>query len=421
MCCAGAGKIETRDGKSYQGEVKLADGKLHITAESGETSDISIDEVSRVALTPPPATQPATQPFVGIDVGPIEPAGKSNITDQRINIVENGRGLGTKDDPADSFHYVYQRLKGDGALIARVRSFQDWRFVKLGVMLRPSLNAQSTYVALARGQVEVSGLLVRADPKSAYEVLCESDKRILGSAWLRLERKGYAVTASESADGKAWKKIGEANLSVGPDEEIFAGVFAASSPTRNEANGKTTFDHVQVIPAAVDPSPPKWPRGMVTRGGSVIASDIVGIEEGGLTLSRSGKGMTVQLAEIARLQFVPLVGALGDKAQTSRAGVLLQNGDFVEGEFKRMDKGRVTIASLLFGDKSLEMKREAAALVLREAKQGECAFEVMLLDGSRVRAKSISIQGDDLVVEDALVGKVPADLATVLEIRRIEK
>ncbi len=82
------------------------------------------------------------------------------------------------------------------------------------------------------------------------------------------------------------------------------------------------------------------------------------------------------------------------------------NRDFLEGEFKGIEAGRVRIDSVLFGSKKLEMKREAAALVLGEVSVEAGELEVRLRDGSRVRAKGVKVKGEEVVLEEKLLGEV---------------
>ncbi len=338
---AWGGSVEMGDGQNYVGEVTLEEGgKVRVVSDRGEVKVLELGEVRKAvmggkvgrAATTGPATVATTAPatnrvaeagWVGVDVGEVEPAGKSTIIQQRVVIVENGAGLGLRKRSEDSLHFVYQRLKGEGAVVARVRAFQDWRLVRVGVMIRKSLEARSAYAALARGQLQVSGLLVRAEGDDGPELMGESEKRILGAIWLKLERKGYTMTASESLDGKGWTKVGEANLAIGPDEEMFAGVFAASARTRNEVDGRTVFDHVEVMRAESDEpkgEAGKWPRGVVLRDGTVLAGEILSATEKEVTISRDGKGVTVGIGDVARLAFLPLAGAVAQKAQHGARG-----------------------------------------------------------------------------------------------------
>jgi regulation of enolase protein 1 (concanavalin A-like superfamily) len=61
-------------------------------------------------------------------------------------------------------------------------------------------------------------------------------------AWLRLVRNGSTVTASVSANGTTWRKIGSARLSVYSSSSVGLAVTSGGTTLRNTS----TFDRVTV-------------------------------------------------------------------------------------------------------------------------------------------------------------------------------
>ena len=99
---------------------------------------------------------------------------------------------------------------------------------------------------------------------------------------------------------------------------------------------------------------------------------------------------------------------------------MLNNGDFVDGEFQCVTNGRVLLGSVLFGRRSLEIGRKVAAVVLREASASPAAFEARTFDGSVWRSRGTRVEADGLVMDTALLGqyRIPtAELRELISLR----
>ena len=99
-------------------------------------------------------------------------------------------------------------------------------------------------------------------------------------------------------------------------------------------------------------------------------------------------------------------------------GVLLANGDFIEGELKEFAKGRLTISSVIFGLRSYDVSSEVAAIVLRPF-QRAAKFVVRTNTGSALFAESIELAEKELLVAEPILGKLRFSARELLDIRRL--
>ena len=163
----------------------------------------------------------------------------------------------------DVFTFVHQSLTGDGSLTVRVSSLTGkvptgegegpphagvapW--AKAGLILKASTKPGSTYAAImVTGQHGVrmqddylhdrggrSGAITAANPR-----------------WLRLTRKGTAVTGAESTDGTRWTTVGTVHLD-GLGSTVQAGLFTTSPQAVRALGAGGSFSSPTWATAAFD-------------------------------------------------------------------------------------------------------------------------------------------------------------------------
>ncbi|MFA6545573.1 MAG: PA14 domain-containing protein [Limisphaerales bacterium] len=151
-------------------------------------------------------------------------------------------------------------------------------------------------------------------------------------------------------------------------------------------------------------------RGVVTWDGSFLAAPLVSADDTALQFGGAQKDFSLSTVNVARITFQNLSAQRAAKIEPGRAGVLLVNGDFVDGEFKGLERGRVKLSSVLFGLKYFDATYEVVAVVLRGLTPGSPKFRVRTSDGSVLLVKKFSVAADGLTVEDATLRgyRVPA-------------
>jgi regulation of enolase protein 1 (concanavalin A-like superfamily) len=216
------------------------------------------------------------------DVGAVGPAGNATYDSPSQTFSVTGAGAdvwGT----ADAFHYAYTTLTGNGSIVARVASISagaNW--IKAGVMLRGTLDPSSAQGFMLASYAK--GLAFQRRVSAGGVSTSTAGGTFTAPRWLKLERSGDTITASQSADGVSWTVVATDTIAMG--SQILAGL-AVSSHT-NTATATATFDHVSIAVASGPPpdtTPPtvsiSSPAGGATVSGattvSANASDNVGV------------------------------------------------------------------------------------------------------------------------------------------------
>ncbi|MGD0090296.1 MAG: hypothetical protein ABSE73_10285 [Planctomycetota bacterium] len=186
------------------------------------------------AVSASPLAEALPEVWKQADVGTVrKPGSASRIAATGVFTVS-----GSGDDiwDVESFHFVYQPLAGDGALSARVASFDDTHeWAKIGVMVRGGLEGKPAMALMAVTPGKGCGLSFRSTPNGKCDIHGGS-----GQPWVKVVRRGDTVAGFTSSDGKAWNEFGSANVALG--KEAFIGL-AVCSHDGNRLN-KALFDNV---------------------------------------------------------------------------------------------------------------------------------------------------------------------------------
>ena len=148
-------------------------------------------------------------------------------------------GAGEIGRKADSFHFAYRQATGDVSIRARVMSVQNLEpWSKAGVMIRESLAANAAlgmmFVSASSGSAFHKRLTTGAARTST------TGSVVAAPYWVRIERRGSVVTASQSSDGVTWATIDTMTMSA---PTMYVGLAVASA-TSTLATG--VFDNVTV-------------------------------------------------------------------------------------------------------------------------------------------------------------------------------
>src|SRR5258708_3393591 len=145
-----AATLQTLDGKSYDGDLRIDNGQFLLTPKRGggpirlDLNDISLATFKAAEppkpAQPPPAAQ-LDRAWKTQDVGPTGTPGSVSFAAGKYAV--KGAGSNIKAG-ADSFYFVYQELRGDGQIIARLADLQIVNpFEKAGVMIRDTFNERA--------------------------------------------------------------------------------------------------------------------------------------------------------------------------------------------------------------------------------------------------------------------------------------
>jgi regulation of enolase protein 1 (concanavalin A-like superfamily) len=141
---------------------------------------------------------------------------------------------------ADSFHFVYQQLNGDGefrAHVLGVTGVEDW--TKAGLMIRQSLDPGSPHHFLLASKAKRHAYQRRLTPGAASlntPLAAPND-----GAWLRMVRTGATVALDTSDDGVNWRRFTTVNWPVGP---TYIGFAVTSHSASAQPTGTGRFESV---------------------------------------------------------------------------------------------------------------------------------------------------------------------------------
>lgn len=204
------------------------------------------EAVAGTAAAPVAAATPATLPagWSANDIGGAQAAPPPAISDngKQWRITAAGADIW---GGRDQFRLLSQPLAGDGGVTARIVSC-DGRHAqaKSGVMLRASLEPSAPFILLSVAPTGDAEILVRTDPGGP--VAWMRSPSIGYPAWLRLKRAGALVTVWASADGRAWREIGNPQTLTSLRGPVLAGIAVCS---HEEAAMTTVVSDLVVAPA----------------------------------------------------------------------------------------------------------------------------------------------------------------------------
>lgn len=424
-CGASAGTVETLDGRASQGDLRLDADAIVVTSSNLAPERIALSNLLRAdftAATNPPSPPSARlaplalddargalpDPWHNLDVGRLARPG-SAIHSRGTFTLEAARSADKERD--DGYHLVCQSFRGDGEIIARVASLDPRddkdKQARAGVVLRAGLTPEDRTVLMSltggggfffrrwAGRGGGASEARRPDLKPPY--------------WVKLAREGKRVTASHSTDGRRWIVL-EAPDEPMPDR-IYMGLAVMSR--RRDSLATASFDHVTVRP--ITPRPPFTPR-LVLKDGTVIADYFTALGDTMVAFSPAHAGRRVLTMHVARVLFQSLDDP--DALPPHRTGVLLSNGDFVDCEIASMKNNRVTVTSVLFGQRHYDLGKRIAALALRSVTTQPASFELKTVDGSVLRCQSLRVGADEALVETPLAGAWRVSRVEIQEIVR---
>ncbi len=423
---ASSGIVQTLDGRTLRGSIRLdATGELLVTPPNKESVRVALTNLLRADFAAPESTNarpdsarlsPALldehrgalpSPWRSANVGPLKKPGaiahyQGSFTIEAHPIARN--------IPGDALVFVHQPWHGDGEFVARVASLEPRdareKQARAGLMLRSSLEPDSASVSMSlSGGL---GSIFRRKSRKGEKVIDDARPDLKPPYWVKLVREGGAIAGFQSTDGLHWKLLGSSETDL--PEKILVGL-AVSSFRRERA--LATLDHVTL--RSIVPRAAYAPR-LVLRDGTVLADHFASMDESSVTLSKARRSLRLRTSDVARLRFQPEFEA--NALAAGRTGVLLSNGDFIDGDFRGIEAGWVKISSVLLGQRRYELSRKVAAVLLRDIAPRPAPLEVATHDGSLWRPQRLAFEQDTVVLATPLLGewRIPAD--EVQEIRR---
>ena len=310
----------------------------------------------------------------------------SYVTEHQAQITGTNGWLATYYRSNDFAGPSFTRI--DPTLDVTTNAAARWR-----AQFQPTVSETVTFFALSDGDIKL---------KVNGKVLLQKTARELSESKATLP-----VTAGEVYD-----------LEV---ESRSAGVTRLlwSSPSQSKALiPETCLVPYQAQRANLSATGPdlRLPAGVFFRNGSFVAGKVESGDTEAVQCSRMLAGKSIPARDLARIICQPVPQSLSAKLQPERPGVLLANGDFLEGEFRSLEGNRVQIDSVLFGLRTFDTAQQVLAIVLRPLESASGAYELHLKDQSIFSTETVEIEDGKLALTDRLLGKVSLPQADLVRL-----
>jgi hypothetical protein len=423
-CAARPGTVRTTAGATLQGQLTFGTNAVIVISERSVPVQVPLEEWLEVTLEAPdkpPAPDPsethaaaASETADGWSTVQIGTGAPGTMTVNSDGWTLNGSGTGLRSN-ADNAFLAQRPLDLSGQVLAQLEAFDGSEpDAMTGLTLRDNLGEAAAYAFIGRGP---------------GATLCFQYRQIAGGmtmrvtnvnhslpVWLRLSRTGGAVVAEVSPDGRQWNALGRANVNLG--RSVRAGMLVASGSPDTLAMARFRYPAVGARGLGYIPAS-GYPR-LELRGGSVLVAPVEAADESVLHLGGALDGSIVSVLNLARLEFVPLTPELEGRLESGRTGVLLVDGDSLNGTLRGIVTNHVIISSLLFGFRQFTAGSEAAAVQLAPSEPEEAPYEVRLLNGSMIRARYLETAPGALQARSALLGSLRIDAEEIRQIRRLD-
>jgi hypothetical protein len=436
---ARGGMVITNDGATLVGNVRLVgipgggETKVAVQIPGKGLKQLKITDIKTAYLDArgEGSREADGVPWSRTEVGDAKRAGVAEINGNKINIRDSSDGfrIGRKRKteegaPTDSCCFVFQKLEGDGEIQGKVLPSELTKWMRGGFMICEGLDGTGPMAFVCRTADPVAGtLLTRL--RTGDPILTTPDEKNVNvpAPWLKLSRTGPMFKAFESIDGARWTPIGEKKIAMDESKGIYIGVAA----TGNSREGTVEFELVKLggkrgVPGLVNVGDSRLPDiCAVLQDGTVLSGSLETVSGADGRLKRTGgEPVTIPVSTMARAQFAPLTRAQTQKFLSAGTGLLTREGDFLDGDIKEVKPDSVTVSSVTFGLTSMERQRVLGLVfpTSASAKPENGLLEIRLSDGSMIVARKITLEKDQLVVDEPLLGTMRVAVKEILSIER---
>lgn len=188
------------------------------------------------------------------------------------NMVGSGMGL---EEVSDSIRYAWKPLTGDGSITGRVIGFvsDNGGQAHAGVMLRSSLNRESTNVAasISSGTTGIGLRFSRRTEAASYTEPTHYNLEV--PYWVRVKRVGNTFTGFHSADGVTWVQQGPSTtIATMPANAVWG--LAVTAKTNVELSD-AKFDNILLQPLGGQANPGNTWSGADIGGPTIAGSNTI--------------------------------------------------------------------------------------------------------------------------------------------------
>ena len=417
------GYVETRDGKVFEGHVRFESNAV-VVVDVGRVLRVEVNLTNLAALTfLSQSEEPELfsfgagalaesgelpSPWMSEDVGSVRVAGTAEFLRGAFRVRSSGtNAVGA----ADAGHFVFKPVADRSELVARVAKVQrtdPW--ARAGLMMRESLDAGARNVFLS---VSASrGGVFQWRERFGDETSIALDRSLSVPCWLKLKRDGNVFTALKSRNGMQWTVVERFTMAMSKD--YYVGLTTVG--VRGDVLNESVFEYVEEGASVKN----RWftPQVELSSGSSKIGY-LESMDDSTIYFENKLGRESMSRASVANIRFQPLPSRWAAFLNQDRAGVLLTSGEFIDGDCRSIEGGRVTVSSVPLGLVRYDVNSEVLALVLRKrTASGAHSYEVKLNDGSVWRGRDAVIDRLGVTIREPVVGLRYIPLHEVAELRR---
>lgn len=413
------GYVQTLGGKIYEGHVRFESNAVvvvnverELRAEVGLTNLAAVTFVTDREDTTADHTERELAelpgPWVSEDIGSVRHTG--GVTYRASTFRVRSSGTNVLGD-ADACHFVFKPVSGMSELVARVSRVQltdPW--ARAGLMMRESLAAGSRNIFLSA--TAARGGVFQWRERLGEETSVTLERRLSVPCWLKLKREGTTFTALWSRNGAQWAVVDRLTMKATTDLYVGMAVVSVGDSVLNES----VFESVEEGPALRN----RWFTPQVElQSGSVQSGYIESMDDTAVYFEGRFGRESVSRGSVANIRFQPLPSRVSRALNEGRAGVLLTGGEFIEGECRGVNTGRVVISSVPLGLVRYDVNSEVVAVVLRKRSLSAAhSYEMKLVNGSVWRGLDVAIDPMGVVIREPTLGLRRIPLHEVAEFRR---
>ncbi len=413
------GYVQTRDGKVFEGHVRFESNLVVVvSAERDLWVQIALTNLAGVTFAaesaravPPPIQreQPGLpEPWGSEDVGSVQREGGAEFRSGAFRVHSWGTNILAD---SDSFHFVFKQVSGTSELVTRLTKVQltdPW--ARAGLMMRESLAANSRNVFLS--VTAARGGVFQWRERLGEETSVLLDRAITVPCWLKLKRDGNVFTALKSLNGRNWILVEK--LTMPATREIYAGL--AATGVRTDRLNESVFEHVEEGPSVRN----RWFVPQVElSSGSAQSGHIAMMDDTAIRFESTARKEPLSSSSVANIRFQPMPSRQASRLDAGRSGVLLNTGEFIDGECRGIENGRVLLSSVPLGFCRYDVNSDVIAVVFRKRNMTKAhRYEITTTDGSTWLGTDLAIDEAGVLIREPMLGARWVPLHEVAEVRR---
>jgi hypothetical protein len=377
--------LDLKNGTSLDGKLTLTGTGIHV--EGSSSSDVNLADVLEADFSDAPfhlqffqskgeAANQLPSDWTTKAIGPADPSGSATYAAGTLTL--NGDGCDYQDAQPDHYYFAGRPWDGDGQWTCYLKETTG----EVGFTMRKTLDAGSPMLAIGVGS-DGGGMMHYGGAYSGIGGKFPT--------FLRVTRSGSSVDFAESANGTAWQFISQNNTDLNTGWIGFV---------INSRQGKTAASAIidQITFAPIPAQPETVPTGVLFRSGTFLAGTDFNIAAADGGVGHDKKVIPVKTSQIAAVVYHPTTLHEID-ASAAQPGMILKNGDYLTSDIQLLQGGMVQVMSLNLGLTSYFVDTVRACVVNSVASLPS-DYEIRLRDGSIIRAKSFTLDKDQMTIQE---------------------